>query len=187
MFAIHWAGLVSPFLYIVVLSASVYSIYSLHRKFKAAKQATASPWLHPHLPRDVYLSLLHLEHTADHGSNSVSHVPRSMIIAALLRRAIEDIKRVGELRSKKHACASLLERRSVGNVLLHKSLFAETEMEDELRNVVEEANRLARNWGQTIFQTANEIVANEKLRTGLGDIQAKLADEKILIGTGTCT
>ncbi|KAG4443835.1 hypothetical protein IFR05_000671 [Cadophora sp. M221] len=179
MFTIQWTGLILPFLYVVVLNASVYSIYSLYQKHKAAKTANLAPWFPSHLQRDIYLSLLHLSpQTGITESKPTTPVPQSVIRAALLRRAIEDIHRVGDLRSKKQACASLLEKRSISDVLWHQLLRAEADMDKELRDVVEEANELARGWGQTIFQTANEIVANEKLREGLMDIQGRVGEEK---------
>lgn len=67
-------------------------------------------------------------------------------------------------------------------------------MEEELRDVVMEvglqwpyagqvanehkANALSPNWGQTIFQSANEIAANSLLRKGLDEIQAQAEVEK---------
>lgn len=41
-----------------------------------------------------------------------------------------------------------------------------------------QANALAPNWGQTIFQSANEIAANTVLRKRLDDIQAQAESEK---------
>lgn len=41
-----------------------------------------------------------------------------------------------------------------------------------------QANALAPNWGQTIFQSANEIAANTVLRKRLDEIQAQTEAEK---------
>lgn len=41
-----------------------------------------------------------------------------------------------------------------------------------------QANALAPNWGQSIFQTANEIAANTVLRERLDEIQAQATQEK---------
>lgn len=43
---------------------------------------------------------------------------------------------------------------------------------------MEQANALAPAWGQTIFQSANEIAANTLFRKRLDDIQAKTENEK---------
>ena len=42
----------------------------------------------------------------------------------------------------------------------------------------QQANALAPNWGQTIFQSANEIAANTLLRTKIDEIQAQTVSEK---------
>jgi translocation protein SEC66 len=41
-----------------------------------------------------------------------------------------------------------------------------------------QANALSPKWGQTIFQSANEIAANTQLRKRLDEIQAQAATEK---------
>lgn len=43
---------------------------------------------------------------------------------------------------------------------------------------MQQANALAPNWGQTIFQNANEIAANGLFHTSLDQIQSKTAAEK---------
>lgn len=65
-------------------------------------------------------------------------MPDSVLKSALLRRAIEDIKRVMALRTQKGALAMLLQRGSVGDDLWQRFLRAEKEMEDEVRDVVAE-------------------------------------------------
>jgi translocation protein SEC66 len=98
------------------------------------------------------------------------------------------------VRSAKQACSTLLQRGSVGDDLWQRFLRAEKEMEEELRDVVMEvsyvsefdinradpiqANALSPKWGQTIFQTANEIAANTQLRKRLDEIQSQATAEK---------
>lgn len=65
-------------------------------------------------------------------------IPDSVLRAALLRRAIEDLNRLVQIRSAKQACSSLLQRGSVGDDLWQRFQRAEKEMEGELRDVVQE-------------------------------------------------
>lgn len=65
-------------------------------------------------------------------------IPDSVLRAALLRRAIEDLNRLVQLRSAKQACSSLLQKGSVGDDLWKRFQRAEKEMEEELRDVVTE-------------------------------------------------
>ncbi|KAB8302262.1 hypothetical protein EYC80_005703 [Monilinia laxa] len=169
-------GLILPLAYIVVLIGSLGTFSSLYRKRIAAKSATLAPWFPPHLQRNIYLSLLHLE--PEEGSEKATPIPEGVIRAALLRRAVEDIHRIIQIRTAKQACSTLLQRGSVGDDLWQRFLRAEKEMEEELRDVVMEANALAPNWGQTIFQSANEIAANTMFRKALDDVQAKTESEK---------
>jgi translocation protein SEC66 len=106
-----------------------------------AKAATLAPWFPPHLQRNIYLSLLHLE--PEDGTEKRVKVPDSVIRAALLRRAVEDIRRIIEVRTAKQACSTLLQRGSVGDDLWQRFLRVESEMEEELRDVVTEVRDLA--------------------------------------------
>lgn len=101
-----------------------------------AKAASLAPWFPPHLQRNIYLSLLHLE--PEDGGEKVPKVPDSVLRAALLRRAVEDINRIIQVRAAKQSCGTLLQRGSVGDDLWQRLLRAEKEMEEELRDVVME-------------------------------------------------
>lgn len=107
--------------------------------FNSAESANLEPWFGPHLQRNIYLTLLHLEPEA--GAEKSPKVPESVIRAALLRRAVEDIHRIIQIRTAKAACSSLLQRGSVGDDLWQRFSRAEKEMEEELRDVVMEVCR----------------------------------------------
>ncbi|KAK3330395.1 Sec62/63 complex, subunit Sec66 [Apodospora peruviana] len=176
MFDIDWRGLLVPLAYVFVLGGTFMTFSTIYRKRKAVQSANLAPWFGPHLQRNIYLSLLHMEPEA--GSEKAPKVPDSIIRAALLRRAVEDIHRIIQIRTAKASCSSLLQRGSVGDDLWQRFQRAEKEMEEELRDVVMEANALAPNWGQTIFQSANEIAANTVLRERMDEIKATVDSEK---------
>ncbi|KAI1333436.1 Sec62/63 complex, subunit Sec66 [Xylariaceae sp. FL0255] len=176
MFEVDWMSLALPFAYITVLFGSLYTFSTIYRKRKAAQNANLEPWFPPHLQRNVYLSLLHME--PEDGKEKAPKVPDSIVRAALLRRAVEDIRRIIQIRASKQALNTLLQRGSVGEDLNQRFLAAEKEIQDELADVVAEANALAPGWGNTIFQSANEIAANAALRTRLEEIEANTESEK---------
>ncbi|KAI3328944.1 Sec62/63 complex, subunit Sec66 [Xylariaceae sp. AK1471] len=176
MFDIDWMSLALPFAYITVLGGSLYTFSTIYRKRKAAENANLEPWFSPHLQRNIYLSLLHMEPEA--GQEKAPKIPDSVIRAALLRRAVEDIRRIIQIRTSKQALNTLLQRGSVGEDLNQRFLAAEKEIDEELRDVVSEANALAPGWGQTIFQSANEITANIMLRTRLEEIEGRVEADK---------
>ena len=65
-------------------------------------------------------------------------MPDSVVRAALLRRAVEDIQRIIQVRTSKQALNVLIQRGSVGDDLNQRFLRAEKEIEEELKDVVAE-------------------------------------------------
>lgn len=127
--AVDWLLLTVPIAYISILFGSLYTFSNIYRKRKAAKAASLEPWFPPHLQRNIYLTLLHMESPK---------CPDSILKAALLRRATEDINRIVQIRSAKQALQTLLQRGSVGDDLWQRFQRAEKEIEEELRDVVNE-------------------------------------------------
>lgn len=119
---IDFISLIAPISYIIVLIGSLGVFSSLYRKRKAANAASLEPWFPPHTPRDIYLSLLHLDET--------DPVPDSALKAALMLRAKEDIKRLMALRQSKGSLQALLQKGSVGDDLWTRFSVAESEMEE---------------------------------------------------------
>ena len=85
------------------------------------------------------------------------------------------------IREDKPALQSLLQKGSIGDELWNSLLSAEKEMEAEILEVVGEANSFVEGWGQAIFPTANEIIANEKMRS----VYDRTAQVKSQLGTFT--
>lgn len=108
-------------------------------KTKTVRALSLAPWFPSHLQRDIYFSLLHLEQPSAK-ENKTTPVPETVLKAALLRRAAEDIKRVSAIQSQKQALALLLQRGSVGDDLWQRFLRAEKEMEEEVRDVLQEVS-----------------------------------------------
>lgn len=175
---VDWLSLAVPLAYLGVLIGSLATFSSLYRKRKSRKAASLEPWFPAHLQRDIYFSLMHLDPSAQQTEKKLPAVPESVLKASLLRRATEDIRRVLALRSQKQALSVLLQRGSVGDDLWQRFLRAEKEMEEEVKDVVAEANAYAPNWGQTIFQSANEMMNNDLYRKRMHEHQSKLAEER---------
>lgn len=83
---------------------------------------------------------MHMEQPApsSSGEKKPPAVPETVLKAALLRRATEDIKRVLAIRSQKPALSGLLQKGSVSDDLWQRFLRAEKEMEEEVKDVVQE-------------------------------------------------
>lgn len=132
----NWLALSLPFIYLSILVGSLFTFSHIYRQRKALKAASLAPWFPPHLQRNVYLSLLHHEPPST-GEKTVK-VPDSVLKAALLRRAMEDIHRIVQVRNAKQALSTLLQRGCVGDDLWQRFLRAEKEVEEELKDVVNE-------------------------------------------------
>ncbi|KAM0712187.1 hypothetical protein Q7P37_011281 [Cladosporium fusiforme] len=176
-----WTGLLLPTAYLVILIGSLYSFSTVYRQRQIARASKLEPWFPQHVTRNIYLSLLHLdpEAASDGSEKKLSKVPDSVLKAALLKRAVEDIQRIVQLRQAKPALQTLLQRGSVGEELWQRFQVAEQEMEAEVKDVVSEANAFAPNWGQVIFQSANEINQNILLKKRIGEMQVELDADKV--------
>lgn len=78
------------------------------------------------------------EQNESEGDENSQPVPAGVVRAALIRRAVEDIRRIIQIRTAKQALTTLLARGSIGDDLWQRFLRAEKEMEEELRDVVME-------------------------------------------------
>jgi len=105
----------------------------------------------------------------------------ALLKAALVRRAIADVQRILRIREDKPALQNLLQKGSVGDDLWNSLLTAEKELEAEIVEVHAEANTFVEGWGQVLFQTASEMVANEKTRAIVEQIPLERARNGILL------
>lgn len=139
-----WTGLLLPTAYLIILIGSLYSFSSVYRQRQIARASKLEPWFPQHVTRNIYLSLLHLDpEAASEGEKKLSKVPDSVLKAALLKRAVEDIQRIVQLRQAKPALQTLVQRGSVGDELWQRFQRAEQEMELEVKDVVNEVSRIA--------------------------------------------
>jgi translocation protein SEC66 len=116
---------------------------------------TVEPYFDSHPERNTYMTLL---------EKFDPPASEALLKAALVRRAVADVHRVMRLREDKPALQNLLQKGSIGEDLWNSLLAAEKELEAEIMDVVSEASSFVEGWGNLIFPTANEIIANEKLR-----------------------
>ncbi|KII89206.1 hypothetical protein PLICRDRAFT_108924 [Plicaturopsis crispa FD-325 SS-3] len=147
------ASVLVPVLYIVIVFGSLFVFSSVYRKRAANK--LYEPYFPSHPERNTYVTLL---------GKTDPPAPDALLKSALVRRAMADVQRVIQLREDKPALQNLLQKGSIGDDLWNSLLAAEKEMEAEIMEVVAEANTFVDGWGQVIFQTANEMLANEKMR-----------------------
>ncbi|KAF9227559.1 hypothetical protein BS17DRAFT_773957 [Gyrodon lividus] len=147
------ASVLVPVLYIGIVISSLLIFSHFYRKRNAVK--LYAPYFPCHPERDIYVTLL---------QQSDPPVHEALLKAALVRRAMTDVSRVVKLREDKPALQNLLQKGSIGDDLWNSLLQAEKDLEAEIMEVVAEANTFVEGWGTIIFQTAGEMIANEKIR-----------------------
>jgi len=148
------ASVLVPVLYIGIVISSLLIFSHFYRKRSAGK--LYAPYFPLHPERDVYVTLLQQNDPPVH---------EALLKAALVRRAMTNVARVVKLREDKPALQNLLQKGSIGDDLWNSLLQAEKELEAEIMEVVAEANTFVEGWGSIIFQTAGELIANEKMRS----------------------
>ena len=127
------------------------------------------PYFPSHPERNAYVTLL--QQTDPPASDQ-------LLKSALVRRAMADVQRVLRIREDKPALQALLQKGSIGDELWNSLLAAEKELEIEIMEVISEANSFVEGWGQVIFPTANEMIANEKMR----EVFERTAERKAELG-----
>ncbi|KAI9591409.1 Sec62/63 complex, subunit Sec66, partial [Syncephalis fuscata] len=125
--------------------------YCYHKR-KATVNRVAEGWFPEHKTREQYYDLQEQEPEASEAD----------LKTALVRRAMEDVGRIYELREQKPSLSTLVKSGQIGEDVWNQFQAAEDEMELELMEVVQEANHLKEGWGQQIFQTASEMVMHER-------------------------
>lgn len=127
-------------------------------------------WFPHHKFKDVYISLLQAEPAVD----------EHLLKAALLRRAMTVVDRVLKLREQKPPLNQLMKSGSIGEEVWNQFLKAEAEIEQEVMEVMAEANTFNEGWGRSIYQTASEMVQHEKLRSAQIEVERlRVAEQEV--------
>ncbi|KAJ9479305.1 Translocation protein SEC66 [Pseudozyma hubeiensis] len=166
-----------PIGYIATLVVSMLVFSRIYRRRSALNMAKSyQPWFaEGHEARDIYQTLVAADPPA----------PEEVLKAALLNRAMTDVRRIMRMRDDKQALATLLQKGSIGDETMARFNLAEKELEAEILDVVSEANTFREGWGQLIFPTASEMVAHLKHKEIYYGIQRQReAEVKKLEGQG---
>ncbi|KAF9457165.1 Pre protein translocase subunit Sec66-domain-containing protein [Collybia nuda] len=147
------ASVLVPVAYIIIVFGGLFVFSYFYRKHTSTQ--VYEPYFPSHPERNTYVTLL--QKTDPPASDA-------LLKSALVRRAMADVHRVMRIREDKPALQNLLQKGSIGDDLWNSLLNAEKELEAEIMEVVAEANSFVEGWGQVIFPTANEMIANEKMR-----------------------
>ncbi|KAF9547068.1 translocation protein S66 [Mortierella hygrophila] len=133
-----------------ILSMRIFGYFWKNRKLAINN---AEPWFPENIPKSQYIALL---------QQTDPEATETQLKAALLRRAVEGVVRVLSMREDKQVLASLVKQGTVGDDIWMEFTLSEKELEQEIMAIVAEANTFKEGWGQTILQTASEVLMHEK-------------------------
>ncbi|KAG0233765.1 translocation protein S66 [Actinomortierella wolfii] len=148
-----------------ILSMRIFGYFWKRRKLAIN---FAEPWFPEHVARNQYIALL---------QQTEPEASEMQLKAALLRRAMEDVNRVLSMREDKQVLASLVKQGTLGEDIWTQFTLAEKELEAEVMEVMAEANTFKEGWGQTILQTASEMVMHEKTKQLQNEMKAQREEE----------
>ncbi|KAJ1979695.1 translocation protein Sec66 [Dimargaris verticillata] len=127
---------------------------SVYHRRKQAALAQLESWFPEHRERELYYAL----------TDAGDKVPSATLQSALIKRAVTDVQRAIELQTKKQTLSALVKAGSIGEDVWTQFQAAEAELENEMIDIVQEANTIRPGWGQGIFQIASEILGHQKIR-----------------------
>jgi len=162
------ASVLVPVAYVIIVFGGLFVFSYFYRKHTSTR--VYEPYFPSHPERNAYVTLL--QKTDPPASDA-------LLKSALVRRAMADVQRVLRIREDKPALQNLLQKGSIGDDLWNSLLSAEKELEAEIMEVVSEANSFVEGWGQVIFPTANEMLANEKMRAAFERTAETRADLEV--------
>ncbi|KAK4048739.1 Translocation protein S66 [Microbotryomycetes sp. JL221] len=156
-----------PLSYLVFLFGSLAVFSRFYRKRQHDSSKVVESWFPKHKSRDLYISLLSMEPPP----------ARPVLIAALLRRAMDDVRMIWDVRDSKQALQTMLQKGQVGDELWERFTRAEKELEAEIVEVVGEANTFQEGYGQQLFGLASEMVTHERIKQTYNKIAARRQEE----------
>ncbi|KAJ3272113.1 translocation protein S66 [Terramyces sp. JEL0728] len=83
---------------------------------------------------------------------------KKVLVAALLKRAVEAVTRVFRIRDEKPPLQGMVKEGIVNEGLWEKLLAAEAEIELEMQELLEESNMYKDNWSATFLQEVSQLV-----------------------------
>ncbi|CAO3669075.1 unnamed protein product [Rhizopus stolonifer] len=159
------SSLLLPTVYLGGCIAAMSAFSYVYRRATGVQSVEA--WFPPNRQKEEYIALL----------NAEPEVPEFHLKAALLRRAMEAVRRLVQIQQEKPALQQLMKTGSIGDELWREFTAAEQEITAELQMIALEANTFKENWGQAIFSTAAQMLEHEKQKQLQQEMKNMLENE----------
>ncbi|KAK3810923.1 MAG: Pre protein translocase subunit Sec66-domain-containing protein [Benniella sp.] len=136
----------------------------------------AQSWFPENEARANYIALL---------QQTEPEASEAQLKAALMRRAMEVVKRILSMREDKPLLSGLVKQGVIDDDTWLEFTASEKELEYEIREIMEEADTFKEGWGHTILQSASEMVMHERAKvTEKEEAVRKQEEEKNKIKAG---
>ncbi|EHK97558.1 hypothetical protein GLAREA_12058 [Glarea lozoyensis ATCC 20868] len=157
----------SPYTPWVTLALAIGSHQAIlrYQSYREDQKAAAVPWFPRNIQRDIYNSI---------ASKMKNKLPKSIQHAALLRYAVETVRRgreILQLRDPSGRFEVLVP--SPSHIRTRRIERAFVELQEDEKVIKREARKLSKGWGKTIFASAVAILENEELTKSLDEIEGK--------------
>ncbi|WLF80555.1 Translocation protein S66 [Lodderomyces elongisporus] len=164
----------TPLIYVGLL-LTIFAVFSIYyRKRRVEKFKEVKPIFKENYNALVYQQLKSQYNDKDTPKEKRPH--EKLLKAALLRRAVEAIRRSMKLKENEPVFNKLYQNGLIGDDLFKQLEFEMKFQEIELKEIVVECESYKKGWAQTFFPLAQEICFNEALRRRLNAMEARSDD-----------
>ncbi|CAK9441387.1 uncharacterized protein LODBEIA_P52550 [Lodderomyces beijingensis] len=155
----------TPLIYVGVM-LTIFAFFSVwYRRRRVEKFSEVKPLFKENYNALIYQQLKSQYDDPNLGKDKKPH--EKVLKAALLRRAVEAIRRSMKLKENEPIFNKLYQNGSIGDDMFKQLEFQIKFQEIELKEIVVECESFKKGWSQTFFPLAQEICFNEALRRRL--------------------
>lgn len=155
----------TPILYLVVLLTCFVAFSVIYRKRKVKNLTNAEQIFDENYSLTIYNTLKQQYNDPDLPKDQKPH--EKVMKAALLKRAVEAIRRSLRLKESEPVYKNLYQNGLIGDDLFQQFNIQVKFQELEIKEIAQDCEVYKKNWSQLFFKVAQEICFNEALRRRL--------------------
>ncbi|KAM9913424.1 hypothetical protein OXX69_001613 [Metschnikowia pulcherrima] len=155
----------TPLVYVGVM-VTAFAIFSvLYRRHRLRKLIGVEPLFSHNHALDLYTAVK--DKYYDKSAPKDERPPEKAVKAALLRRAVEAIRRSLKLKENEVVFNRLYQEGLIGDDVFQQFVLQNKVQQAELSDIVQESRQFSAQWPEAFFPVAQEICFNEALRRRL--------------------
>lgn len=171
-------SVLTPLIYVGVMVSAFVAFTVFYKKHRLRKMLEVEPIFGHNYLLELYLVLK--DKYYDKLLPKDERPPEKAVKAALLRRAVEAIRRSLKLKENEPAFNKLYQDGLIGDEVFKQYEFQNKVQQLELKEIVDECLQFSKEWPALFFPVAQEICYNEALRRRLHAMDDRSEDLKLL-------